>query len=122
MTTITRDEVEQLQAQLESYPEAITALNVVLECNGHLEDAITLLTMREMDEDVERGLSEVVQQCRSVICKEEFRNDLVGGLLGIAIEPVSISVGVPPSVATVVLLYAYKTGMNKFCQSIDTKA
>lgn len=120
MTTISLDELEEFRNQLSSYPEASKALDTVKECEGNLEDAITLLAMREMDEEPDRGFSEVVQRCRKVICQEEFRNDLVGGLLGIAIEPVSISVGVPPSVATVVVLYAYKTGMKKFCEPVDS--
>ena len=121
MTTVTLQEIEQFRAQLTNYPGAITALNVVEECDGHLEDAITLLAMRDMDKEPDRGFSEVVQECRKIICQEEFRNDLVAGLLGIAIEPLSISVGIPPSIATVVILYAYKTGMKNFCEPADPK-
>jgi hypothetical protein len=121
MTTVTTQEIAQFRIQLADYPAAIAALDGVEECGGHLEDALTLLIMRETDREPDRGFSEIVQKCRTIMCEEEFRNDLVGGLLGVVIEPVAISVGIPPSVATVIVIYAYKIGMKRFCESIDSK-
>jgi hypothetical protein len=115
MTILTEAEIAQFRTQLVTYPEALAALDVVEECGGYLEDAITVIMMRETEAEPDRGLNEVVEKCRKVVCQEEFRNDLLGGLLGVAIEPVAASVGIPLGIATAVVMYAYKKGINQFC-------
>lgn len=120
MVVLTIEEITQFRSQLAEYPEALTTLDVIQECEGHLEDAATLLMMRQMGKELDRGVNDILKKCRTVICQEEFRNDLAGGLLGIAVEPVAISVGIPPSVATVFVLYAYKVGIKKFCEPLQS--
>ena len=122
MTVLTQEEITQFCSQLAEYPEALAALDAVQECDGYLEDAIALLLSRETGKEPTRGMSEIWQKCRKVICQEEFRNELAGGLLGLAIEPVAVSVGIPPSVATVLIIYVYKTGIKKFCEAPESSA
>lgn len=120
MTVLTQEEIIRFRTQLAAYPEALMALDVVEECGGYLEDAITVIMMRETGAEPDRGLNEVLEKCRKVVCQEEFRNDLLGGLLGVAIEPVAASVGIPLGIATAVVMYAYKKGINQFCDASDS--
>ena len=56
MTTITNQEIQSFRSQLTDYPEGIKALDIIQECDGHLEDAIALITLRETAQEPDRGL------------------------------------------------------------------
>ncbi|BAU14943.1 hypothetical protein LEP3755_54990 [Leptolyngbya sp. NIES-3755] len=120
MSIPTAEEIAQFRLQLADRPEAIVALDVIAECEGDLEEAIVLLMVQEMGIEPDRGFNDVIQKCRKVICQEEIRNDLMTGLIPVAIEPVSMSVGIPPGVATAVVLSAYKMGIKKFCAPLNS--
>jgi hypothetical protein len=122
MTTVTQEEINQFREQLAGYPEAITSLDVIQECDGHLEDAITLLILRESGKEPDRGLDEWVQKCRKIICQEEFREELAVGLIAAALEPLATSAAIPPGIATAVGIYAFKIGLKKFCQTPDSES
>ncbi len=117
MTTITYQEIESFRSQLADYPERIKALDVIQECDGHLEDAITLITLRETGQEPDRGLNDWLGKGRKIVCQEEFRNDLAGGLIGVLVEPLATGLAIPPGIATVVAVYAFKIGVKKFCES-----
>ena len=122
MTTVTPQEIEQFREQLRDYPEAIAALDVIQECDGYLEDAVTLLIMRETGQEPDRGLNEWIQKSRKVICKEEFREELAVGLIAAALEPLATSAAIPPGIATAVGIYVYKIGVKKFCEPSDSES
>ena len=100
MTTITPEEIVQFRSQLEGYPEAIAALDVVQECDGYVDDALTLLVMRETGKEPDRGLNEWLQKSRKVVCQEEYKEALASGMIAPVIEPISMSLGIPPGIAT----------------------
>lgn len=120
MTTITPEEITQFRSELTDYPDAIAALDVIQQCEGHLEDAITLLMIGETGKEPERGLDELVEKCRKVICQQEFREDLAVGLIAAVVEPLATSAVIPPGIATAVAVYAFKIGVKKFCQLYDS--
>ncbi|MDJ0511698.1 MAG: hypothetical protein QNJ64_20985 [Crocosphaera sp.] len=117
MIVISNKEIEALSSRLSTYPEAIKALNTIKECDGYLEDAMQLIAIRETRDDSERGFQDWLVRGRKILCQEEFRNDLAAGLIGVLIEPLVVSAAIPPGVATVVAIYAFKVGIKKFCES-----
>lgn len=117
MTTITPEEIEQFRQQLRDYPEVSTALDVIQECDGYLEDAVTLLIMRETGKEPDRGVDEWLQKCRKVICQEDVKEALESGLIAPAIEPLAISMGLPPGTATALGILAFKIGIKKLCDT-----
>lgn len=119
MVSLSPDEVERFRIELKSSPSALAALDVVEACDGHLEDAIALLSMRELNKEPDRGFSDVITRCQKFLCQEDLREELVGGLLGIVIERLANLAGIPPGVTTVVVLFAYKQGAKRFCESAD---
>jgi len=117
MTTITPEEIVQFRSQLEGYPEAIAALDVVQECDGYVDDALTLLVMRETGKEPDRGLNEWLQKSRKVVCQEEYKEALASGMIAPVIEPISMSLGIPPGIATVIAILVFKLGVKKFCET-----
>jgi len=122
MTRVTQAEINQFREQLRNNPEAIAALNVIQECDGYLEDAVTLLMMRETAKEPDRGVDEWLKKCRKVLCKEEVKEALESGLIAPAIEPLAISMGLPPGTATALGILAFKIGIKKLCDSPSSES
>lgn len=122
MATVTQEEIQQFREQLRDYPEAIAALDVIQECDGYVEDAVTLLMMRETGKEPDRGVGEWLQKCRTAICQEDVKEALASGLIAPAIEPLAISTGFPPGTATALGILAFKIGIKKLCDSPSSES
>jgi DNA repair exonuclease SbcCD ATPase subunit len=124
MTTVTSQEIEQFREQLRDYPEAIAALEVIEQRNGNLETAAKILAIRAGYEPSRKLdlLDELSQKCRKVICQEEFKEDLAAGVIVAVIEPLATGAGIPPGLASAIAIYAFKTGVKKFCQPTDSES
>ncbi len=115
-TTITQTEIEQLRDQLRDSPEAIATLDIIQECDGHLEDAVKVMIIKKTGKEPDQSLNEWVKKCRHVICKEEFREDLAVGLIAGMIEPLATTAVIPLGIAVAVAIYVFKTGIRTFCE------
>ena len=124
MTTVTPEEIEQFREQLRDYPEAIATLDVIEQRNGNIETAAKILAIRGGYEPSRKInlLDELSEKCRKVICQEEFREDLAAGVIVTVVEPLATSAGIPPGLATALAIYAFKTGVKKFCQPTDSES
>ncbi len=118
---VTPEEIAKFRSELANYPDptVIAALDEIEECEGYLEDAIPLLLMEETGQEGDKSISDLLKKCRRFICQEEVREALESGILAPAIEPISISAGIPPGTATAIGICAFKLGMRKVCVSSD---
>lgn len=120
MTTVTQEEIQQFREQLRDYPTALSALEVIDECEGHLEDAAQVIALEADEEEVQSDLlDKLSRQCRSVICQEDMKEELPVLVAAISEFLVSSS-GFPPGLATPVAIFVTKKGLKKFCQSSDS--
>lgn len=119
MTTITQAEIEQFRLQLAAYPEALEALNVIENCEGDLEDAVLVLAKRAKIEVVRapKRLDEYAKQLREVLCRKEFREDLLNNSFNVVVGYLFINPPtIPLAMVTPVLIYVTKRGLNKWCE------
>jgi FMN phosphatase YigB (HAD superfamily) len=118
MATITQEEIQQFREQLRDYPEAISALDEIEACEGNLEDAAVVLAI-EAGQEPERGAREwlegISKRCRPILCQEDFRDEIMAGLLAGAVEALLATTLIPPGLATPVVIYVFKIGIKKFC-------
>lgn len=114
---VTSEELDRFRAELRNYPnsEALAALDVIAECEGYLEDAIPLLTIRETGIEPDRSVSDLVERSKKFLCQPDIREAIEAGVIAPAIEPLAIGVGIPPGTATAISILAFKLGMKKFC-------
>lgn len=119
---VTSEEITKFRDELANYPnaeiaaKAQAALDLIEEeYDGYLEDAIPVILMRETDQETERGVGDLLEKSRQFVCQREVREALEGGLIAPAIEPISISVGIPPGTATAIAILAFKLGMKSVC-------
>ncbi|MEB3177729.1 MAG: hypothetical protein VKL59_01595 [Nostocaceae cyanobacterium] len=122
MTKVTPAEIAQFRSQLAEYTTALEALDVIEDCEGDLEDAAMTLAIRAGQEPGRANsewLDALARKWRAVICQSEFRSNLLNGsVTEITAELTNIS-GFPKILATPILMYVIKVGINNFCEPLD---
>lgn len=122
MTIISSQEIAQYRSALAAYPEALVALDAIEDCEGHLEDAaISLGIQAGLQPDRIDWLDGLAKRYRVTICQEEIKADLSNSRLARAVANLIETEVCPVLLATPVLIYVVKTGVNDFCEPLDLK-
>lgn len=122
MTKITSQEIAQFRSQLADDPQAMEVLDLIEDCEGDLEDAAMTLAIhagQEPGRTNSEWLDALARKWRAVLCEPKYRQDLVNGSI---IEMMSLLRSIPefPKIlATPVLIYILKQGVNNFCEPLD---
>ena len=136
MTIVTPNEITEARSALAGDPNVFTALKVIEECEGNLEDAFEVLMVESGTEGEGNrlgfgtSLEQLAQKCRNVICQEDFREEFVDGLsrdLLNALVPVvtaqlAMMGNLPAALAIPVVMYVLKRGIKRFCKSADSES
>ncbi|WP_315787014.1 hypothetical protein [Fischerella sp. JS2] len=122
MTKVTAQEIAQFRSQLAENPTVMEALDVIEDCDGDLEDATMTLAIRA-GQQPETGNSEwldaLAKKWRTVICEQGFREDLLQGSVQEIMGQLKTISAFPQILATPVLMYVLKQGVNTFCEPLD---
>jgi len=84
---LTPEEIQDYRELFKNYPEALDALDLIDESDGDLIESANMLAAEAGIEISSRAgedvniLDKLAQKCRSVICDEDFMDDLMSGLL-----------------------------------------
>ncbi|MGB7086178.1 MAG: hypothetical protein WBD47_11545 [Phormidesmis sp.] len=121
MIDLTPDEITQLKARLADYPEALTALQEIEDCDGDIEDAAISLALRSGQEPDtnEQWLAGFSKRYRHIACQSEFRDAMSTGQLSSLIHHLTQETDCPALVAAPVAIYISKAGVDEFCRSFD---
>ncbi|MDH6089728.1 hypothetical protein [Umezakia ovalisporum] len=122
MTTVTSHEIALFRSQLADDPTAMEALDLIEDCDGDLEDAAMTLAIRSGQQPEmtnSEWLDAMARKWRAVICQQEYREDLLSDSLVKIIEVLKKMPTFPTILATPVLIYILKQGINDFCQPLD---
>lgn len=123
MTQVTPEEIAKFRAELTDYPDALSALAEIEDCEGDLEDAAMVLAIRvgqQPDIANSEWLDSLAKKCRAVICREEFRNPLTNGNFAPVVRQLAATRLCPPLLVVPVLIYVVKQDVNQFCEPLDT--
>ncbi len=123
MTKVTSQEIAQFRSQLADDKSDMEALDLIEDCDGDLEDAAMTLAIRA-GQQPERVNSEwldaLARKWRVVICEQEYREDLLNTSLQKIMEHLKATPTFPKILATPVLIYVLKQGVNHFCEPLDS--
>ncbi|MBO3460702.1 hypothetical protein G7B40_025645 [Aetokthonos hydrillicola Thurmond2011] len=122
MTKVTPKEIAQLRSQLAEDSRAMEVLDLIEDCEGDLEDAAMTLAIRvgqEPEIPNSEWLEALARKWRAVVCQSEFRKDLLDGSLQQMMEHLKTIEGFPQILATPVLIFVLKQGVNNFCEPLD---
>jgi len=118
---LTPQEIEDFRSQLADHPEALAALDKIADQKGDLEYATQLLALEEGVEKNrgESWLESLSQRCRNIVCQDEFRNDLLAGVVTALVAYIAASGNLPGALATPVAVYIVKIGVKSFCNATE---
>ena len=122
MTKVTSQEIAKFRSHLVDDPQAMEALDLIEDCDGDLEDAVMTLAIRAGQEPEQTNsdwLDALAKKWRAVICEQEYREDLLNGSIQEMIVHLRTIPSFPKSLATPVLIYILKQGVNNFCEPLD---
>jgi hypothetical protein len=121
---VSAEEITRLQGQLADYPEALIALSTLADCEGDLADAAMILGIRAGQQpglDNDDWLAAMAKRCRSALCQEDLRVDLMNGNWATALHFLQTNKICPGLLAVPILLYVDGLGINRFCEPLDAR-
>ena len=118
-TIITPEEITEYRKEFADKPEALYALDLIAENDGDLVESATFLASDSATRDLSdfrNILDALALECRDAICHEAF-DDLMDGLLSAAVATFAASGQIPVAIATPVVIYVARRGVDNFCES-----
>ncbi|MBD2493450.1 hypothetical protein [Nostoc sp. FACHB-280] len=122
MTQVTSQEIALFRSQLADDPVAMEALDLIEDCEGDLEDAAMTLAIKAGQEPEQANaewLDALAKKWRAVICESEFREELLNSSILEMMAHLKTMPTFPKILATPVLIYVLKQGVNNFCEPLD---
>ncbi|MBD2364073.1 hypothetical protein H6G36_23280 [Anabaena minutissima FACHB-250] len=122
MTTVTSQEIAIFRSQLVDDQGAMEALELIEDCEGDLEDAAMTLAIKagqQPEQANSEWLGDLAKRWRAVICEQQFRQDLQNGSIKEMVTHLKTIPTFPKILATPVLMYVLKQGVDKFCEPMD---
>ena len=121
MITITLAEIAQYRSQLAENSAAQQALDMIEDCEGDLEDAAIALALRAGQEPdrSDQWLDGLAKQWRAFVCQADIREQLLAGSVVGAVQVLSADTTIPDELATPVVIYVLKTGVEEFCKPLQ---
>jgi hypothetical protein len=121
---ITSHEIAQLRSDLADNSPAMTALDMIEECEGDLEDAAISLAIRSGQEPdtSDRWLEGLAKRWRHVICQTELKQELATGHIADVTKSLATNTDLPAALVAPVAIYVVKTGVQNFCHSYEVRS
>ena len=123
MVTVTTEEIAQYRSELSADSGALAALDVAEDCEGDLEDAAIALALKAGQEpdQSDRWLEGFAKRWRAYICQSGFRQSVGTGAIAKGVQLLAAEMAIPSGLATLVLIYIHKMGVDIFCQPLEEK-
>ncbi|MBF2045838.1 hypothetical protein [Leptolyngbya sp. 7M] len=123
MITLSSEEIDQYRSQLADNEVALRALNMIEDCEGDLEDAAIALALQVGQEPdrTEQWLDGVAKRWRVFLCQTGIKEAIQAGTVSSAINLLAQETNIPTVLATPVVLYVAKTGIDDFCKPLQEK-
>jgi hypothetical protein len=123
MIIISPEELAQYRSQVSSNEVALKALDMIEDCDGDLEDAAIALALQVGQEPdrSEQWLDGLAKRWRVFLCQTGIKEALQAGTINSAIALLAAETTIPAILATPVVLYVSKTGVEDFCRPLKEK-
>lgn len=121
MIFLTSVEIIEYRAELAADPDALEALDMIEECEGNLEDAAISLAIQsgQQPDTSEAWLQSFSKRWRVFMCDPAFREKLQEDTIANAVKSLATETSIPPTLATPVVLYVLKSGIDDFCRPLE---
>lgn len=121
MVSLNAVEIMSYRAELSADPDFLSALDVIEDCEGDVEDAAIALGLHVGQEPDRSGdwLDGLAKRWRVNICTDEFRKILEEESIAHALRSLTEKTSIPPQLAVPVVIYVLKTGVANFCKPLE---
>jgi hypothetical protein len=123
MITLSSTEIAQYRSELAENNLALRALDMIEDCEGDLEDAAIALALQvgQEPDHSDQWLESVAKRYRVFLCQIGLRETLQSGTVAQAVSLLAEETAIPHILATPVVLYVAKTGVEEFCRPLQEK-
>ncbi len=123
MIILSSTEIAQYRSELAENNLAMRALDMIEDCEGDLEDAAIALALQAGQEPdhSDQWLESVAKRYRVFLCQTGLRQAMQSGAVAQAISLLAEESSIPHILATPVVLYVAKTGVEDFCKPLQEK-
>lgn len=120
---VSPEDLELFREQLSDHSSALSALEVIEDCDGDLEDAAIALAIRsgQLPEANERWIDGLAKRWRHILCETPLQEELEDGLSGKLVDAIAAQTELPMRLAVPIAIYVIKTGVQPFCQPMQEK-
>jgi hypothetical protein len=122
--TLTSEEIAEYRDKFAGLDDALYAIEIIEASDGDLTNAMNLLA-QEYNISITKShpiLDDLAQKLRDTICDETFIDDLMTGLLTVAVGSLTATGQIPQAIATPVVIYLTKKGVKTWCNSNSSDA
>lgn len=123
MIRLTSDEIGQYRVELADNPVALRALDMIEDCEGDLEDAAIALAL-QVGQEPDRSddwLDGLAKRWRVFLCQTGVKDVLLTGSIAKVITLLASETAIPEILATPVVLYTIRVGLEDFCKPLQEK-
>ncbi len=123
MIELTSTEIEAYRSALADDPISLTALEMIEDCEGDLEDAAIALALRvgQEPDQSDQWLDRLAKRWRAFVCQAGIKDALQAGSIASAVKLLAAETSIPNLLALPVVLYVVKTGVEDFCKPLQEK-
>lgn len=123
MITLSPQEIAQYRSQLSENEVALQALDMIEDCEGDLEDAAIALALQAGQEPdrSDQWLDGMAKRWRVFLCQTGLKEPLQSGSVANAIKLLGAETSLPTRLATPIVLYVMKVGVEDFCRPLQEK-
>ena len=119
---LTPEDIAQYREQFSqnNQKEALYALDIIEAMDGDVANAATMLAPKYnivVSKSVPNILEELAKKFRNTVCDEEFIDQVMGGLLSAAVASLCATGQIPEALATPIVIYLARKGIQKWCNS-----
>jgi hypothetical protein len=120
---MTPEEIADYRSELAEDADALSALDMIEDCEGDLEDAAIALALRAGQEpdETERWLEGLAKRWRVFLCQTVVKDQLAAGAIANVLRFLASETSIPATLKVPVVLYVMKAGVEDFCKPLQEK-
>jgi hypothetical protein len=121
--TLSLQEIAQYRSELAENELALQALDMIEDCDGDLEDAAIALALQVGQEPdrSDQWLDGMAKRWRVFLCQTGLKEGLQAGSVANAVTLLAAETSLPARLATPIVLYVVKVGVEDFCRPLQEK-
>ncbi|MCS6813463.1 MAG: hypothetical protein NZ772_07815 [Cyanobacteria bacterium] len=120
---LTPAEIAHYRSAVSDIAEAMTALDMIEDCDGDIEDAAISLAIHAGQQPTtsDRWLEGFAKRWRALLCRPAMQTILLEENLAEAFNLLTLETDIPSTLGMPLIIYVLKVGVEDFCHVLKEK-